>query len=47
MYPHELPGKLRHVDHHNFVLKNWLKAAEVDYQQVLDEALFSATTSCR
>src|SRR5579885_919604 len=40
MYPKELPEKLRAVvDYHNFVLKNWLKAAEVDYGKVLDEAL--------
>ena len=40
MYPHELPDKLRSVlDYHNFVLKNWLKADEVDYRKVLDEAL--------
>ena len=40
MYPNDLPDKLRHVvDYHNFVLKNWLKAPEVDYQKVLDEAL--------
>jgi adenylosuccinate synthase len=40
MYPDELPDKLRNVvDYHNFVLKGWLKAKEVDYQQVLDEAL--------
>ena len=40
MYPKELPDKLRAVvDYHNFVLKHWLKADEVDYQKVLDEAL--------
>ena len=40
MYPDELPDKLRGVvDYHNFVLKNWLKADEVDYQRVLDDAL--------
>jgi adenylosuccinate synthase len=40
MYPHELPDKLRSVlDYHNFVLKHWLKADEVDYRKVLDEAL--------
>ena len=40
MYPDELPDKLRAVvDYHNFVLKHWLKAEEVDYQKVLDEAL--------
>ena len=40
MYPDELPEKLRGVmDYHNFVLKNWLKADEVDYQKTLDEAL--------
>ena len=40
MYPDELPDKLRAVvDYHNFVLKHWLKADEVDYQKVLDEAL--------
>ncbi|HST28868.1 MAG TPA: adenylosuccinate synthase [Rudaea sp.] len=40
MYPHELPDKLRSVlDYHNFVLKHWLKADEVDYKKVLDEAL--------
>jgi adenylosuccinate synthase len=40
MYPHELPDKLRAVvDYHNFVLKNWLHADPVDYQQVLDDAL--------
>jgi len=40
MYPDELPEKLRAVvDYHNFVLKHWLKADEVDYQKVLDEAL--------
>ncbi len=27
------------LDYHNFVLSHWLKAAPVDYQQVLDEAL--------
>jgi adenylosuccinate synthase len=40
MYPDELPEKLRGVvDYHNFVLKHWLKADEVDYQKTLDEAL--------
>ena len=40
MYPDELPEKLRSVvDYHNFVLKHWLKADEVDYQKTLDEAL--------
>ncbi|HET8940570.1 MAG TPA: adenylosuccinate synthase [Rudaea sp.] len=40
MYPDELPDKLRSVmEYHNFVLKNWLHAEEVDYQQVLDDAL--------
>jgi adenylosuccinate synthase len=40
MYPAELPDKLRGVvDYHNFVLKHWLHAAEVDYRQVLDEVL--------
>jgi adenylosuccinate synthase len=40
MYPDELPEKLRSVvDYHNFVLKNWLKADEVDYQKILDDAL--------
>ena len=40
MYPRELPEKLRGVlDYHNFVLKHWLKADEVDYQKTLDEAL--------
>ena len=40
MYPGELPDKLRAVlDYHNFVLSHWLKAAPVDYAQVLDEAL--------
>ncbi|MDE2177785.1 MAG: adenylosuccinate synthase [Xanthomonadaceae bacterium] len=40
MYPGELPDKLRSVlDYHNFVLSHWLKAAPVDYAQVLDEAL--------
>src|SRR3954447_14339963 len=40
MYPDELPEKLRSVvDYHNFVLKNWLKADEVDYQKTLDDAL--------
>ena len=40
MYPDELPDKLRGVvDYHNFVLKNWLKADEGDYQRVLDDAL--------
>jgi len=39
-YPKELQEKLREVlDYHNFVLKNWLKAGEVDYQKTLDEAL--------
>ena len=27
------------LDYHNFVLKNWLKADQVDYQKTLDEAL--------
>ncbi|MFC5740878.1 adenylosuccinate synthase [Dyella tabacisoli] len=40
MYPHELPAQLKEVvEYHNFVLTQWLKAAPVDYQQVLDEAL--------
>ena len=40
MYPHELPDKLRSVlDYHNFVLKHWLKADEIEYSKVLDEAL--------
>jgi adenylosuccinate synthase len=40
MYPKELPDKLRGVvDYHNFVLKNWLKADQVDYQKILDDAL--------
>ncbi len=40
MYPDQLPDKLRSVlDYHNFVLKHWLKSDEVDFQQVLDEAL--------
>ena len=40
MYPKELPDKLRSVvDYHNFVLKNWLKADQVDYQKILDDAL--------
>ncbi len=40
MYPHELPDKLHSVlDYHNFVLKHWLKADEVDCKKVLDEAL--------
>ena len=40
MYPHELPDQLREVvEYHNFVLTQWLKAAPVDYQQVLGEAL--------
>ena len=39
-YPKELQEKLREVlDYHNFVLKNWLKADQVDYQKTLDEAL--------
>ncbi|HEX3896624.1 MAG TPA: adenylosuccinate synthase [Rudaea sp.] len=40
MYPKELPDKLRGVvDYHNFVLKHWLKAEQVDYQKILDDAL--------
>ncbi len=40
MYPNELTDKLRGVlDYHNFVLKHWLKADEVDYRKTLDEAL--------
>jgi adenylosuccinate synthase len=40
MYPKELPDKLRGVvDYHNFVLKHWLKADQVDYQKILDDAL--------
>jgi adenylosuccinate synthase len=40
MYPNQLPDKLRSVlDYHNFVLKHWLKADEVDFQKTLDEAL--------
>ncbi len=40
MYPTELPDKLRGVvDYHNFVLKHWLKADQVDYQKILDDAL--------
>ena len=40
MYPHELSDKLHGVlDYHNFVLKHWLKADEVDFQKSLDEAL--------
>jgi len=40
MYPSEFPEKVRAaVDYHNFVLTQWLKAAPVDYQQVLDDAL--------
>ncbi|HEX6833939.1 MAG TPA: adenylosuccinate synthase [Rudaea sp.] len=40
MYPGELAEHLRGViDYHNFVLTNWLKAAPVDYQKVLDEAI--------
>jgi len=39
-YPGQLADKLRAaIDYHNFVLTQWLKAAPVDYQQVLDEAL--------
>jgi adenylosuccinate synthase len=39
-YHKELQDKLREVlDYHNFVLKNWLKADQVDYQKTLDEAL--------
>jgi adenylosuccinate synthase len=39
-YHIELKEKLREVlDYHNFVLKNWLKADQVDYQKTLDEAL--------
>jgi adenylosuccinate synthase len=39
-YPKELQEKLREVlDYHNFVLKNWLKSDQVDYQKTLDEAL--------
>jgi adenylosuccinate synthase len=39
-YPKELQEKLREVlYYHNFVLKNWLKAEQVDYQKTLDEAL--------
>jgi adenylosuccinate synthase len=39
-YHKELQEKLREVlDYHNFVLKNWLKADQVDYQKTLDEAL--------
>ncbi len=40
LYPDRFVGKLREVlDYHNFVLKNYLKAETVDYQQSLDEAL--------
>jgi len=40
MYPDELPDKLRRVvEYHNFVLKHWLNAGEVDYKKVLDDAL--------
>ncbi len=40
MYPHELPEQLRAaIDYHNFVLEHWLKAAPVDYQEVLDGVL--------
>src|SRR4249920_3735966 len=40
MYPSELPEKIRSaVEYHNFVLEHWLKAATVDYQKTLDEAL--------
>jgi adenylosuccinate synthase len=39
-YKNELQEKLREVlDYHNFVLKNWLKADQVDYRKTLDEAL--------
>jgi len=40
MYPNQLPDKLKHVlEYHNFVLKHWLRAPEVDYGRVLGEAL--------
>jgi adenylosuccinate synthase len=40
MYPSELPEKLRAaVDYHNFILKEWLKADTVDYQEILDDAM--------
>ncbi|MEW5835555.1 MAG: adenylosuccinate synthase [Pseudomonadota bacterium] len=40
MYPHELPEKIKQaVEYHNFILTQWLNAAPVDYQTVLDEAL--------
>lgn len=40
MYPSGLPDKVRvAVDYHNFILKEWLKADCVDYQQVLDDAM--------
>ncbi|MDZ4812569.1 MAG: adenylosuccinate synthase [Pseudomonadota bacterium] len=39
-YPTQLAEKVRAaVDYHNFVLGQWLKAATVDYQKILDEAL--------
>ncbi len=40
MYPSGLPEKVRvAVDYHNFILKEWLKADIVDYQQILDDAM--------
>ena len=40
MYPSGLPDKVRAaVDYHNFILKEWLKADVVDYQQILDDAM--------
>ena len=40
MYPSGLPDKVRAaVDYHNFILKEWLKADIVDYQQILDDAM--------
>lgn len=39
-YPEQLAEQLRAaIDYHNFVLASWLQADNVDYQQVLDEAL--------
>ncbi|MEO7916343.1 MAG: adenylosuccinate synthase, partial [Dokdonella sp.] len=40
MYPSGLPDKVRTaVEYHNFILKEWLKADTVDYQETLDDAM--------
>ncbi|HEX7340636.1 MAG TPA: adenylosuccinate synthase [Rhodanobacteraceae bacterium] len=40
MYPAELPEKIHAaVEYHNFILEHWLKAAPVDEQQILDDAM--------